>query len=118
MLDVFLCRGFLDVSSVNNSQLLTLSYPSAYLGDKRTAFGQTLTFNFSLPGLSDALTNSSSLQLVKGYLEVVPFITRLAPSERLVIDLDISNTDEPQQEEVVTCARLLHGHVVSWARDW
>ena len=86
---------------MENSRLLTLSFPPSYLGDKRTAFGQALTFNLSFPGLSDALTSSTSLQLVKGFLKVVPFATRLAPPETLMVDFYAGNTDEPQQAKVV-----------------
>ena len=101
MHSMFLCRGFLEVSSMDSNQLVTLSFPPPYLGDKRTAFGQSLTLTLSFPALPGKLSNSSSHESVHAILEVISYITSASPLERLLIDLSIDYTEEPQQTKVV-----------------
>ena len=86
-------RGFLEAgprsSSSNN---LTISFPSGYLGDKRTSYGQQLLLNISLPAMAAGEEDYGAS------LEIMSTRTRHRPL-RLVLPLPPLQRD-PQLVEV------------------
>ena len=96
---VSLSSDFLEVHAEPNSCMLTLSFPHLYLGDKRTAFGQKLSLNISLPELPENIT-SKLPSPVTGRLELT---TSPSQFERyklwFEVKLDVTTT-KPQIVEV------------------
>jgi len=78
----------------SSQQLLMISFPSSFLGDKRTAFSQSLTINFSLPDVPDASVG------VEGMVELISLTSVTKPMERLRTVVAMDTHNDQQQVEV------------------
>ena len=86
-------RGFLEAAPrSSSSNRLTISFPSGYLGDKRTSYGQRLLLNISLPAMATGEEDYGAS------LEIMSTRTRHRPL-RLVLPLPPLQRD-PQLVEV------------------
>ena len=92
--------------------MLVLSFPPSYLGDKRTAFSQTLSLSLALPSLPDEVRNSASLSLeLRGYVEVTSSTSSIDPPLVLLFELKLdAATAGPQALEVGSRAYRERGH--------
>lgn len=88
-------RGFLEVTAENSSQVLVLSFPSPYLGDKRTAFDQKLSLNLSFPALEE-------VTLEEGLRASLEGVTSMFQLRRFEFELKVNATASPQLVEVRT----------------
>lgn len=96
------CRGFLEVTSDPASQMLVLSFPSRYLGDKRTAFSQALSLQLSLP--------APPLSQLRAYLEVTSTLSDVDPPLVLLFELELNaSSGETQMVDV---------SLVKWEGSW
>ena len=89
---VGISSGFIEVAPGgmdSSQQLLMVSFPPSFLGNKRTSFGQSLTINFSLPDFPEAS--------VEGMLELVSLVSVTKPMDKLRTMVAMDTQSNQQQ---------------------
>lgn len=85
------------MTSDPSSSSIVLSFPSTYLGNKRTAFGQDLSLTLSLP----LLPENALLSELKAYVELTSFVARVEPLRRYLFGVEINvSSSDPQEVKV------------------
>ena len=88
--------------------MLVLSWPSSYLNDKRTAFGQGLSLTLGFPALPAEVAGSE----VRAYLEIM---TNVSVDHLLTLEFEVNldaTLSGPQEVQVGVVVGVVVGEVV------